>query len=301
MPSISDSPDGHTGTLYVVATPLGNLEDMTVRGVRILRQVSLIAAEDTRHSRKLLSHYGIDTPMISCHEHNEARTADKLLFHLKQKKEIALISDAGTPCISDPGYRLVTSVLAQGIPVVPIPGCCAVVAGLSVAGLPTDRFLFAGFLPRKINHQEQAIQALADQPATLVFYESPRRVQTLLRQLLAVLGDRHACLAREITKLHETFIRGTLSHVIACLDTDTPLKGECTLYVAGAEKPEPPSPRTLESLIQNRLAGSPLSTSDLAKQISRQYGISKRQVYDGILKVKASGSTPNQDRNSHEP
>jgi 16S rRNA (cytidine1402-2'-O)-methyltransferase len=296
MPSISDSPPGDTGTLFVVATPLGNLEDMTFRAVRILKQASLIAAEDTRHSRKLLSHYGIATPVVSCHEHNELRTAEKLIPHLKLKKDIALITDAGTPCISDPGYRLVTAVLAQGVPVVPIPGCCAVVAGLSVAGLPTDRFVFAGFPPRKATHQEQAIHDLAGQPATLVFYESPKRIQTLLERLLAILGDRDACLAREITKLHETFIRGPLSHVIACLDTNTPLKGECTLYVAGAKTPERPSPRLLETLIQNRLAESQASTADLAKEISQQYAVPKKQVYDTILRLKSSQSNPNQDR-----
>ena len=300
MPSISDNPPVHTGTLFVVATPLGNLEDMTFRAVRILKQVSLIAAEDTRHSRKLLSHYGIAAPVVSCHEHNEIRTAEKLIPHLKLKKDIALITDAGTPCISDPGYRLVTAVLAQGVPVVPIPGCCAVVAGLSVAGLPTDRFVFAGFLPKKITHQEQAIQALADQSATLVFYESPRRIQTLLERLLAILGDRDACLAREITKLHETFIRGPLSHVIACIGTNTPLKGECTLYVAGAKAPEPPSSRVLETLIQHRLAEAPLSTADLAKEISHQYAVSKKQAYDTILRLKSSHSNPNQE-GPHEP
>lgn len=299
MPFTSDNPSVAGGTLFVVATPLGNMEDMTFRAVRILKQAALIAAEDTRHSRKLLSHYGIDTPMISCHEHNETRTADKLIFLLKQHQDIALISDAGTPCVSDPGYRLVTAVLAHDIPVVPIPGCSAVVAGLSVAGLPTDRFLFAGFLPRKAGHRKQAIQALAAQPATLVFYESPRRIRTLIARLLAELGDRQACLAREITKLHETFIRGPLSRIIACLDTDIPPRGECTLYVAGAEKTGPPSPETLESLIRERLADPQPSTADLAKEISQQHPVSKKQVYDTILRLKSSRPTPDKDL-SHE-
>jgi len=246
----------------------------------------LIAAEDTRHSRKLLSHYGITTPVVSCHEHNETRTAQKLIALLLQKKNIALITDAGTPCISDPGYRLVSAVLPHDIPVVPIPGCCAVVAGLSVAGLPTDRFLFAGFLPRKTTHQEQAIQALTDQPATLVFYESPKRIRSLAERLMAILGDRQACLAREITKLHETFIRGPLSNIIARLDPDKPPKGECTLFVTGAKAPEKLSSRDLESLIQDRVAVSQQSTADLAKEISQQFHVSKKQVYDTILKFK---------------
>jgi 16S rRNA (cytidine1402-2'-O)-methyltransferase len=237
--------------------------------------------------------------MISCHEHNEDRTADKLIPLLKRHQDVALISDAGTPCISDPGYRLVAAVLAQNIPVVPIPGCSAVVAGLSVAGLPTDRFLFAGFPPRKAGHQKQAIQALATQPATLVFYESPRRVRTLASRLLAELGDRQACLAREITKLHETFLRGPISRIIARLDTDIPPRGECTLYVAGAEKPGPPSTETLESLILNRLTDSRSSTADLAKEISQQYPVSKKQAYDTILRLKSSRSTSDKDT-SHE-
>jgi 16S rRNA (cytidine1402-2'-O)-methyltransferase len=300
MPSNLDNTPACCGTLFVVATPLGNLEDMTYRAVRILKEVPLIAAEDTRHSRKLLSHYGISTPLVSCHEHNEARTAEKLIPLLKRKKDVALISDAGTPCISDPGYRLVTAVLAHNVPVIPIPGCSAAVAGLSVAGLPTDRFLFAGFLPKKAGHQEQAIQALATQSATLVFYESPRRIHTLLERLLTFFGDRQACLAREITKLHETFIRGPLSHVIALLDTVPPLKGECTLYVAGAAAPEPLSPLALETLIQNRLSQTQTSTADLAKALSQQYAVSKKQVYDTILRLKSSPSTSNQDR-SNEP
>lgn len=300
MPFNLDNTPGGCGTLFVVSTPVGNLEDMTFRAVRILKEVSLIAAEDTRHSRKLLSHYGISTQVVSCHEHNEARTAEKIIPLLKQKKNIALISDAGTPCVSDPGYRLVTAVLAHGVSVIPIPGCCAAVAGLSVAGLPTDGFLFAGFLPKKAGHQEQAIQALVTQSATLIFYESPRRIRTLLERLQTILGDRQACLAREITKLHETFTRGPLSDIIAFLDTSPPLKGECTLFVTGAPAPEPPPLQALETLIQSRLAHSQASTADLAKEISQQYPVSKKQVYDTILRLKSSHPTLNQET-SNEP
>ncbi|MCF8113939.1 MAG: 16S rRNA (cytidine(1402)-2'-O)-methyltransferase [Desulfotignum sp.] len=286
MLSTPDNTQYSCGTLFVVATPLGNLEDITFRAVRILNQVSLIAAEDTRHSKKLLSHYNIATPVISCHEHNEIKTAKKLVPILQQGKDIALITDAGTPCISDPGYRLVREVLAHGTSVVPIPGCCAVTAGLSVAGLPTDRFLFAGFLPKKHTHQEQAIQALADQQATLIFYESPRRIRTLAGRLMTLLGDRQACLAREITKLHEECIRGPLSHIMAHLDAGTPPKGECTLFVAGAGEPEKLSRQELEALIQNRLAKGQESTSDMAREISGRYPVSKKQVYDTILSMK---------------
>ncbi|MCA1795254.1 MAG: 16S rRNA (cytidine(1402)-2'-O)-methyltransferase [Desulfobacteraceae bacterium] len=272
-----------------VATPLGNLEDMTFRAVRTLQEVDLIAAEDTRHSKKLLSHYHITTDIISCHEHNEVKRAEKLIPILHQGKDIALITDAGTPCISDPGFRLVTAVLAQNIHVVPIPGCCAVIAGLSAAGLPTDRFLFAGFLPRKHQQQIRAIQALAPLQATLIFYESPRRIRALIDQLMAVLGDRQACLAREITKLHEEFIRGTLSHVMACLDAGTPTKGECTLFLAGAGEPEKLPQQALETLLQKRLEQEHGSTAMVAKEISCEHKISKKLVYDTIVRLKSCG------------
>ncbi len=288
MPSIQDNKPKQYGTLYIVATPLGNLEDMTFRAVRTLQEVDLIAAEDTRHSRKLLSHYHITTDIISCHEHNEQKRAEKLIPILHQGKDIALITDAGTPCISDPGFRLVTAVLAQDIHVVPIPGCCAVIAGLSAAGLPTDRFMFAGFLPRKNLQQIRAIQELAPHQATLIFYESPRRIRALLDQLMAVLGDRQSCLAREITKLHEEFVRGPLSHVMTCIDARTPTKGECTLFVAGAGEPEKLSQQALETLLQKRLDQEHGSTADLAKEIADQYRISKKQVYDTILQLKSS-------------
>ncbi len=291
MPSTPDNTPLPCGTLFVVATPIGNLEDMTFRAVRILKQVSLIAAEDTRHAGKLLSHYQISTPVISCHEHNEARKSDKLVGDLQQGRDIALITDAGTPCISDPGYRLVTAVAAHGLCVVPIPGCCAVTAGLSAAGLPTDRFLFAGFLPRKPGQQEQAIQALATQPATLVFYESPRRILALTDRLMRILGDRRACLAREITKLHETFIRGSLSHIMACLDAGPPPKGECALFVAGAAGPEKLSRPELEALILDRLARASESTADLARSLSSQHNISRKQAYDTILQLKSRMSS----------
>jgi 16S rRNA (cytidine1402-2'-O)-methyltransferase len=287
MHSIQDNIPKPYGTLYIVATPLGNLEDMTFRAVRILQEADLIAAEDTRHSKKLLSHYHITTDIISCHEHNEQKRTEKLIPILHQGKDIALITDAGTPCISDPGFRLVTAVLAQGIHVVPIPGCCAVIAGLSAAGLPTDRFMFAGFLPRKHLQQIRAIQALAPLQATLIFYESPRRIRALLDQLMAVLGDRQACLAREITKLHEEFIRGPLSHVMACLDAGTPTKGECTLFVGGAGEPEKLSQKALETLLQKRLQQEHGSTAIVAKEISCDYKISKKLVYDTIVQLKA--------------
>lgn len=287
MPSFQNNTPPYCGTLYIVATPLGNLEDITFRAVRTLKEVALIAAEDTRHSRKLLSHYNIFTDLISCHEHNEIPRAAKLIPLLQQGKDAALITDAGTPCISDPGYRLVTAVLEKGIQVVPIPGCCAVIAGLSAAGLPTDRFLFAGFLPRKQQQRIRAIKRLASGQATLVFYESPKRIRLLLDQLMAELGDRQACLAREITKLHEEFIRGPFSHITACLDAKGIAKGECTLFVAGASEMKALSLADLEAVIQDRLAHGSVPTAVLAKEISLQYKVSRKLVYDTVLRVKS--------------
>jgi len=287
MPSSQNNTPPCCGTLYIVATPLGNLEDITFRAVRILKEVALIAAEDTRHSRKLLSHYNILTDLISCHEHNEIPRAEKLIPILQQGKDAALITDAGTPCISDPGYRLVTAVLEKNIRVVPIPGCCAIIAGLSAAGLPTDRFLFAGFLPRKQQQQIRAIKRLASRQATLVFYESPKRIRSLLDRLMAELGDRPACLAREITKLHEEFIRGSLSYIAACLAAKGIAKGECTLFVAGTSEIKELSLTDLEAVIQDRLAQDCVPTAMLAKEISFHHKVSRKLVYDTILRLKS--------------
>ncbi len=287
MHSFQDNPSPDCGILYIVATPVGNLEDITFRAVRILKEAFLIAAEDTRHSRKLLSHYNIATDTISCHEHNETHRAAKLIPILQQGRDVALITDAGTPCISDPGFRLVTAVLEKNIRVVPIPGSCAVIAGLSAAGLPTDRFFFAGFLPKKRQQQARAIQKLASRQATLIFYESPKRIRPLLDRLMAELGDRQACLAREITKIHEEFIRGPLSHIMACLDAAGPIRGECTLFVAGAPEMEKLSRADLESVIQDRMAQGAVPTAVLAKEISIRYKLSRKLVYDTILQIKS--------------
>lgn len=276
------------GTLFIVATPLGNLEDMTFRAVRVLREADLIAAEDTRHSRKLLSHYAIDTPTTPCHEHNETRQAQKLISLMKQGQDIALVTDAGTPCISDPGYRLVKAAAEQGIPVTPIPGCSAAIAGLSASGLPSDRFLFVGFPPKKQQQQQKALQALADEPATLIFYESPRRITKLIQALQTALGDRPACLARELTKQYEEFIRGTFSQILNQLEQKETIKGECSLFVQGADQTALPSldRGALESLILDRLENDPAPTSKLAKEIAAAHNLPKKQVYDTILKLK---------------
>lgn len=274
------------GILYVVATPIGNLEDMTFRAVRVLQQVSLIAAEDTRHSRKLLLHYQIDTPLISCHEHNEmARIAD-FMEKLKHGQSIALVSDAGTPSISDPGYRLVKACTENGIQVVPVPGPSAVTAGMSVSGLPTDRFHFSGFLSRKTGRRKKEIEALQHYGGTLVFYESPRRIVRLLEEMAEILGKRPAMLAREITKRHEEYLRGDLGSICDQLANRDQIKGECALFVGGFEEAEPVQEDDLDSEIRLALALPGTRTSSLAKQLSERFRLSKTDVYNRILSLQ---------------
>jgi len=275
-----------SGTLYVVATPVGNLEDITFRAVKVLGQVDLIAAEDTRHSKKLLSHYDIRTKLVSCHEHNEANKAPQIISHLKNGLDIALICDAGTPTISDPGYKLVTAVAKEEIRVIPIPGCSAAIAGLSISGLPTDSFLFLGFLPKKQQKQRHALEAVKNQTPTLIFYESPRRIKTLIGNMLSILGDRKACLAREITKIHEEYIRGNLSEVLQKLDKKESIKGECSLFIQGQLEQKSIDDQQLEKIILERLSTEGLGTSGLAKQLSKEFNLSKKQVYDTILNLQ---------------
>jgi len=274
------------GTLYIVSTPIGNLEDITFRAIKVLKQVDLIAAEDTRHSKKLLSHYGIRTKLVSCHEHNETNKAPQIITHLKNGLSIALISDAGTPTISDPGYKLVTAVAKEEIKVIPIPGCSAAIAGLSVSGLPTDSFLFLGFLPKKQQKQRQALEAVKNETPTLIFYESPRRIKTLIGNMLNILGDRKACLAREITKIHEEYIRGNLSEILQNLDKKDFIRGECSLFIQGLLEQKTIDEGQLEKIICERLPTSGLGTSGLAKQISKEFNLSKKQVYEIILKLQ---------------
>lgn len=274
------------GTLYIVATPMGNLEDITFRAVRVLNEADLIAAEDTRHSRKLLSHYQITTPMTSCHEHNEGQRSNDLTHALAQGKDIALISDAGTPLISDPGYTLVREASALGIPVVPVPGCNAAISALSAAGLPTDRFLFCGFLPKKPGKLTRALTDLKSQTSTLVFYESPKRIISLAGHCLDILGDREACLARELTKRHEEFLRAPLSGIIASLEARDTVKGECVLMVQGnIEGDTAPSPEDLDAVILEKLQDNP-PTRDLARDLSDRFNLPKKTVYDAIIRLK---------------
>jgi 16S rRNA (cytidine1402-2'-O)-methyltransferase len=237
------------GMLYVVATPIGNLEDITLRALRVLREADLIATEDTRRTRILLEHYQIDGPLTSLYEHNEAHKAPSLIRRLQEGVSIALVSEAGTPLISDPGYRLVRLAIAHGITVVPIPGPSAVMAALVVAGLPTDRFVFEGFLPKRPGKRRKHLEGLRDERRTLIFYESPRRVYDVLGEMQALWGDRRVVVARELTKKFEEVLHGRITEVRAQL-RERPPQGEVTLLVEGAVSVAlPPASRAPDDLL----------------------------------------------------
>jgi 16S rRNA (cytidine1402-2'-O)-methyltransferase len=274
MPDRPDAP----GTLFVVATPLGNLEDLTLRALRVLREVSLVACEDTRRTRTLLRAHGIATPTTSYFEHNERWKGDLILDALRQGRSVALVSDAGTPGISDPGYRLVRDARDASLPVVPVPGASAAVAALSVSGLPTDRFLFVGFLPPRAGARRRALEEVADERATLVFYESPLRVKDALDDMAAVLGDRAAFLCREATKVHEEYARDRLSALRERLATREAVRGEIVLVVAGA--PDRPLETDADPVALYRaLAAEGRTRREAVKEVARRTGLPAREVY----------------------
>jgi len=277
--------DANAGTLYIVGTPIGNLEDMTVRAVRILQTVDLIAAEDTRHTGKLLHHFQIKTPQISYHEHNRMIRVPELVAKLQQGLAIALVSDAGMPGISDPGYELVRACAGEGFTVVPIPGASAVIAALSASGLPSDRFIFEGFLPAKSQARRTHLESLQSESRTIVFYESPHRLRATLQDLADVLGgDRKITLARELTKLHEEFWRGTTAEAIE-LHTKREPQGEYTIVVAGAEAVKVVlSESALRSELQT-LLNQGLSRSDASRQLAQQTSLPRRQIYQLALSL----------------
>lgn len=272
------------GVLYVVATPIGNLEDITIRAIKTLAGVDIIAAEDTRTTSKLLSHFNIPTRLISYHEHNEQNRAQELISRLEQGEAVALVSDAGTPSVSDPGFRLVKASLEKGLPVIPIPGVSAAITAICAAGLPTDSFIFVGFLPRKKGRRLELIKSLSNEKRTMIFYESPKRILKLLGEIAGVLGDRPAVLAREMTKLHEEFIRGNLSEIAEVLELRNSVKGECTLVVTGKEKEQILVDSIIDEIYE-RLEDPNQRPSSLAKELAAKYSIQKTIVYEEIQKL----------------
>jgi 16S rRNA (cytidine1402-2'-O)-methyltransferase len=277
-----------TGTLYIVATPIGNLEDITLRALRILKEADTIAAEDTRHTQKLLSKFDIHTPLTSYHDHNKEEKAPVLVSRLLEGKSIALVSDAGTPGISDPGYFLINLAIDQKVPVVPLPGATAAIAALSVSGLPTDRFVFEGFLPSKHTARLKRLEELVKDDRTLIFYEAPHRISQTLEDMREVLGDRKAVLTRELTKVHEQVIRGTLSEVKKQLEAGS-MKGEFTIIVeataSGADRVNISPEEYLKNLILHR----GLPKKEAIAVAAHDLGVPKKEIYKIGLTIKEEG------------
>ncbi len=284
---------GRQVCLYLVATPIGNLEDITLRALRILNEVDQIACEDTRHTQKLLSHYNIQKPLVSYHEHNELTRAPELVVAMEQGAQIALVSDAGVPLVSDPGYRLVTLCLRHRIPVVPIPGPSALLAALSASGLPNEEFLFAGFLPARSGERRRALERLRIEDRTIIFYEAPHRIEETLIDAHEILGDRPACIAREVTKLHEEFRRGSLAELAASL-AEKPARGEITLLIGPVPAEEKSALRdTSQSLadrVEELIRQAKLDRKEALKLAAKERGLSKRAAYQELhLESEDSG------------
>ena len=276
-----------TGILYVVATPIGNLDDISTRAIDVLSQVTRIAAEDTRHSARLLQHLGINTPLVSVHDHNEAGQVQRLIAQLVTGEDLALISDAGTPLISDPGYRLVAAAHEASIQVVPVVGACAAIAALSVAGLPSDRFSFEGFLAAKTSQRQTQLKALANESRTLIFYEAPHRILECVQDMAAIFGsDRRVVLARELTKTFETIKQMTLAELCEFVESDTnQQRGEIVLVVEGApEDSGLMAQQELDALLLKLLKHLPVkATAQLAAELT---GHKKNALYDRALELQ---------------
>ena len=273
------------GTLYIVATPLGNLEDITLRAIRVLKEASVIACEDTRRTVKLLNRYEIRTSMFIFHDYNKLRAGTVLLRRLSEGESVALVSDAGTPAISDPGYELVREAIHAGIPVEVVPGPSALISALVVSGLPTDHFAFEGFLPNRKEKRRKALQALGGETRTMIFYESPQRVGAFLAEAAEILGDRRACMVRELTKVHEEILRGTLAELAAEIARrGGTVLGEVTLVVGGAQKTVEMS---VEDIVRAAIEDASGSSRDLAREISERTGLSRKEVYTEILRQRA--------------
>ncbi len=273
-----------TGTLYIVATPIGNLEDITFRAVRALKEVDLIAAEDTRHTRHLLERYDIGTPLTSYHDHNKEEKAPVLVARMLEGKSVALVSDAGTPGISDPGYFLINLAVDQNIPVVPVPGATAAIAALSISGLPTDSFVFEGFLPAKHVARSKRLRELAEEERTMIFYEAPHKIIKTVEDMIELFGDRRAVITRELTKIHEETIRGSLSEILKHLRQGT-IKGEFTIIVHGAS-PEPlKKDIDTAQYLKNLMIHRGLTKKDAIAVAAEELGKPKKEVYKESLKL----------------
>jgi 16S rRNA (cytidine1402-2'-O)-methyltransferase len=273
-----------TGTLYIIATPIGNLEDMTLRAIRILKEADLIAAEDTRHTRHLLDRYQIETQLTSYHDHNKEEKAPVLVARLLEGRSIALVSDAGTPGISDPGYFLINLALDQNIPVSPIPGATAAIAALSISGMPTDRFVFEGFLPAKHTARIKRLQELAQEERTVIFYEAPHKIIAAIKDMLEVFGERRAVVTRELTKIHEETIRGTLSEILKHLHEGT-IKGEFTIILHGVSAEPLKQDIDTAEYLRNLILHRGLSKKEAISIAAEELGLAKKEVYKESLKI----------------
>jgi 16S rRNA (cytidine1402-2'-O)-methyltransferase len=274
------------GTLYVVATPIGNLEDLTYRAVRVLREADLIACEDTRHTGKLLAHYAIEKPTVSYHEHNEAARAEELLKKLEQGLNIAQVSDAGMPGISDPGYRVIRLAIDRGIQVVPVPGPSASIAAVAVSGLPTDSFQFLGFLPARSGERRTMLESLREAEQTTVVYEAPHRVVEAMRDMVEILGpERPVVVARELTKVHEEFIRGSAAEVLSALQ-QREVKGEITLVIGKSEGRAGHSKKNIAARMQEIMREQQIDENAALKVLAKEQGISKSEAYRELQRVR---------------
>ncbi len=276
-----------TGTLYIVSTPIGNLEDITLRALRVLKESDIIAAEDTRHTRHLLDRYQISTQLTSYHDHNKEDKAPVLVARMLEGKSVALVSDAGTPGISDPGYFLINLAADQKVPVVPVPGATAAIAALSVSGLPTDRFVFEGFLPAKHLARIKRLQGLAKEKRTLIFYEAPHKILKTLADILEVFGDRRAVITRELTKMHEETMRGSLSEILKHLQAGQ-VRGEFTIIVHG-ESPQPMKQEIdTAAYLRELMLHRGLSRKEAVAAAAEELGLPRKEVYRESLGIKNS-------------
>jgi 16S rRNA (cytidine1402-2'-O)-methyltransferase len=280
------------GSLYLVATPIGNLEDVTLRALRVLREVDLIACEDTRRTRHLLTHFGISKPLFSFHEHNETRRTDELIAKLEDGTDIALVSDAGMPLVSDPGFGLVREAIERGVKVIPVPGASALPAALAASGLPPDEFHFAGFLPARQSARLKRLNQLVEIQSTLVLFEAPHRIKAMIRDAFDVLGDRRATIARELTKVHEEFIRGPLSELVKQIARDE-ARGEYVVVIGPPDRPRGKesspaiaSKTSLAAEVEELIRGAGLDRKAALKRVARERGISRAEAYRQVLREK---------------